>query len=116
MIQIINCGSFMRRKTDERFHRPAVYVIYKSKNNERLFDRYLLDVSKDVITWNTISDNQVSNPEDILGSSDLIESIMALHSKTSDTPITFSETVRAYLKNNSIGKKLTEVILKALGE
>lgn len=106
--KVFNCGSFMRRKSDDT-HRPSVGVIFSDKTVHRY---YLTSADKDIVTAKKDRPGAKIDPEEVLGNPELIEAIMEMSDK--DTPITFPEAVRHALRNGKIGKHIRQIILKAL--
>lgn len=111
----INCGSFMRRKSDERSHMPSVCVIYRSLKGKRIWDRYYVDTKADLMLFGPVADKPKSDPEELLGSPDFIQAVLDSY-KDSDNPINFSEAVKVHLKSGNFGKKVVKLVLEALGE
>lgn len=58
--RIINCGTFLRRKTDERSYRPQVGILYDDGHIEP----YYLDVSQDKWLGEESADDKTAEPRD----------------------------------------------------
>lgn len=106
--KIYNCGSFIRRKSDEG-HIPSVLVVYSDKHVER----YFLDSTNNDIIDHAAKDKAPSiDPEAVFSNPELIQEI--LNTSNSDKPIKFTEAVRHALINNNIGRHIQKIVLEAL--
>lgn len=99
---IFNCGTLMRRKSDEIKYEPQVGLLLSSGKIEQ----YHLDISKD----------KYLDIQDSLGtetSLDMKAFIQELE-KLGDTDLDFHDAMKQYLKKNKVKESVCNIILKAM--
>jgi DNA repair exonuclease SbcCD nuclease subunit len=98
-----NCGSLMRRNSDQVDYKPMVGLLYNDGSNEP----YYLDISKDKYLG-------VHEPmeTDALNMKAFIQEL----EKLGDTDLDFTEAMTRYLKDNKINMAICNIILKAIGQ
>ncbi len=99
---IFNCGSLMRRNSDQIDYQPQVGLLY----DDGSIEPYALDISEDkhlAISQGLLSD-------DSLNMKSFIEELEKLDS----TDLDFQEVMEQYLKKNKIKKPIRNIILKAM--
>jgi len=98
---VLNCGGFIRRKSDEINYVPTIGLIYSDGSVERK-------------RLNTLGDVFHENPEDRkevpLNMAQFIEGLEAL----GEHGLNFREAVENHLRTDEIDEKTKEIILKAL--
>jgi hypothetical protein len=99
---VYNCGGFLRRKSDEKFHQPSVGLIYSDGNMER----YYLDCSHDKF----LEGEEVLRILDGVGANGFIESLLEL----GDAALDFREAVKHLLAREKVDSRVKGIILKAL--
>jgi DNA repair exonuclease SbcCD nuclease subunit len=101
--QIWNCGSLMRRNSDQLIYEPRVGVLYSDGS----IDPHYLDISQD--EYLDISTKSLN--EDSLDMGKLIRELEKLDSSDLD----FTEVMEQYLKKNSINISICNILRKAMG-
>lgn len=99
---IFNCGTFMRRKLDEKEYQPSVGLIY----SDGKVIRYPLDVSRDKYLTN----DEVNEVLSGIGFQSLLEELSDL----GDVSLEFAETVRRIAKREKTNPKVKEILAKLL--
>lgn len=99
--KVLNCGGFMRRKTDEVDYRPSVGLIHSNGTIKRHF----LDTSKDVLT--ITEENKEAEKLDL---SEFLHDLAEL----TDSKLDFKEAVHLWMKTHPISKPTRRLILQAL--
>lgn len=102
---ILNPGSFMRRRIDEIDLRPCVGKLHKSGK----ITRHFLDTSEDQFL--KVSE-EVSNMAEILHLEKFVEELEELGDKTID----FVEVLKQFLDKNNIQGPVRNFVVRALGE
>lgn len=102
-LNVMNCGTFMRRKADERHYRPMIGILY---GNGKITPHYL-DVSQDL--WlddgaSKVFENAIENPNEF------IQTLRALGADSLD----FRAAVKTYLDTHDVDKDVTGLILSAI--
>ena len=100
---VFNCGSLMRRKSDQLNYKPQIGLLYESGRVEP----YYLDISKDK---HLILDSTT----DIGETPDMRMLIQELE-KLDGIDMDFSEVMVRYLKKNRIKKTICNIIMEAMG-
>lgn len=100
---IINNGTFLRRKTDEKDYQPFLGLIYTDGS----IDRHYLDTSKDIL-------NEESSLKDVscIDTKEFLEELL----KLGDASLNFADTVRNYLESKGMSDSVRKIILQALEE
>jgi len=99
---IFNCGTFMRRKSDEIDYKPQVGLLLESGKVES----YYLDISKD-------RHLEVQGKMDTAASLDMKAFIEELE-KLGDTDLDFEDAMKRYLKRNKIKDAVCNIIKIAM--
>jgi len=100
---IFNCGTLMKRKSDELDYQPQVGLLLKSGKVEP----YYLDTSEDRYL-------EVQNITDTKTIFDMRAFIKELE-KLGDTDLDFQDAMKRYLKRNKIKNGVCDIIRKAMG-
>jgi DNA repair exonuclease SbcCD nuclease subunit len=100
--EIFNCGTLMRRKSDEINYKPQVGLIYSDGSVEP----YYLDTSLD--KYLDVSETKDTNTE--LDISSFIEEL----SKLGEAAFDFSAAIKQYFAKHKTNKNVKNVILKAM--
>ncbi len=101
--QIFNCGTLMRRNSDEIDYQPQVGLLLESGKVQS----YCLDTSKD-------KHLDIQEQLDIITSLDMKAFIEELE-KLGDTDLDFHDAVKQYLKKNKVQEEICNIILRAMG-
>lgn len=99
---IFNCGGFMRRKADERGHRPSVGIVHQDGS----VVRRCLDVS---------ADRFVVEVGEKMGNLDLGHFVEELVNLT-DAAVDFADAVRRAVGDGKVSDGIRRTILDAMGE
>jgi len=100
--EIFNCGTLMRRKSDEINYKPQVGLIYSDGSVEP----YYLDTSLD--KYLDVSETKDTNTE--LDISSFIEEL----SKLGEAAFDFSAAIKQYFAKHKTNKNIKNIILKAM--
>jgi len=100
--KVLNCGTFMRRKTDEVNYKPCVGLIY----NTGLVERHFLDCSQDVIKRGAVEPDAGENLE----LKDFLESLTELGNSELD----FHDTMKQALEGPDVSNRVKQLILEAM--
>ncbi len=100
---ILNCGTLMRRKSDEIDYKPQVGLLSPSG---KVVPHYL-DISKDKYL-------DTQSPIDTKVSLDMKTFIQELE-KLDATDLDFQDVMKHYLKKNKVKETICNIILKAMG-
>jgi len=100
---IFNCGTFMRRKSDEVDYKPQVGLLLESGK----VVPYYLDISKDKY----LEIQNIPNAETSLDMKSFIKEL----EKLGNTDLDFHEAMKRYLKRKRIKESICNIILKAMG-
>jgi hypothetical protein len=101
--QIVNCGGFMRRRSDEIGYRPAVGLLY---GNGRV-GRYELDCSEDKIEGTTDSEENLCRS---LGVDHFLKELAAAGDNTLD----YAAAIRRRVAQSNYPMRARELLLEAL--
>lgn len=101
-VQFFNCGTLMRRKSDEIDYRPQVGLL----DENGIMHTYLLDISKD----KHLELPEAHEP----GEFDMKAFIQGLE-ELGDTALDFTEAIKQYMKTKKISTEVKTIILEALG-
>lgn len=99
---VINPGSFMRRKMDEREYRPCVGLIYNTKEKDNV-QRHYLDHSGDIF----LEEEQVIKAMSGIGTESFLEELSGL----SDAAIDFGDAVKRILDRKKVSDTVKKIIL-----
>ena len=102
--KVWNCGSLMRRHSDQINYQPRIAILY----DNCCLDFYYLDISKDKHI--KIADKEIVSDTGL----DMSVVIRELE-KLGDSELDFEEAVKSYLKNQKIEKQVQSILLKAMG-
>jgi DNA repair exonuclease SbcCD nuclease subunit len=102
--QIFNCGSLMRRNSDQLDYKPQVGLLY----DDGTVKPHYLDTSED----KHLDVERKTLGEDSLNMRDFIKEL----EKLGDTDLDFNDAMNNYLKKNKIKMPITNIILKAMGK
>jgi len=102
-IEIFNCGTLMRRKSDEVDYKPQVGLLLTDGSVVPHF----LDISQDKYL-------DIQSTEVIEASLNIKEFIQELE-KLGETDLDFSDAMKQYLKKNKIKIEICNIIIKAMG-
>lgn len=102
--EFFNCGTLMRRRTDEVSYKPQVGLILSNGSVKSLY----LDTSLDKIDLSC--PDTIDTEEVVLDVEDFLEELNDL----SQDPMDFREVVTRYLDDNSIRKEVCSVLLEAI--
>lgn len=98
---VLNCGGFIRRKSDERNYRPSVGILYDDGTVEREF----LDTSADVF----------HEQEDELGETPLgMQAFINELEMLGEHGMDFRESVLRHIQSNDIRPRVREIVKEAL--
>lgn len=102
---IFNCGTFMRRASDEKDYKPQVGLLLSSGDVET----HYLNISKDK-SIKTLSDKVVEEEFDMKTFIEELE-------KLGDTSLDFVEAMKRYLEKNKkkVNEETKKILLKAMG-
>ena len=100
---VVNCGTLIRRKSDERIHEPSVWILH----DDGTVKRKRLDTSID-----RFQEVQGERKETPFNMKDFIDRLEGLGEHGMD----FREAVEQHLKSEDIDPKTKEIILTALGD
>ncbi len=98
---IINCGTLMRRASDEIDYKPMVGLLYEDKTVKP----YYLDISKD----QHLESTDMEEVDDI-DMADFIQELAAL----GDSALDFTKAIQRYMRKNKTRKKVKDIILEAI--
>ena len=101
-IQVFNCGTLMRRKSDEINYKPQVGLLYSDGHIEP----YYLDISKDK---HLTTVDKESEKED-LDVSDFVKELESL----GETALDFTDAVKRYFDGKKTNKEIINIVLKAM--
>lgn len=101
---LLNCGGFMRRKSDERDYQPTVGLLRSNGS----ITRYKLDVSGDKFL--DTEDIPKSLRDNGIGMETFIEELSAL----GDAAIDFSEAVHRLLEREKVSPAVKKIVLASL--
>lgn len=101
---VLNCGGFMRRKSDEKEYQPSVGLLYSDGSVERR----PLDCSQDKF----VDVKEVENYLDKIGVDTFIDSLLEL----GDAAVSFDEMVQRVLDRKKVDERVKEFIIKALNK
>lgn len=102
---IFNCGSIMRRHSDQDSHRPSVGLL----QGDGTVTRHYLDISKDVLSH---------APEIDLAASELLDMtsfVEALRSLDHNDALNFTVALDRFLRDNKVAGRVAELVLQAVG-
>lgn len=100
---VLNCGTFMIRKSDERGYKPAVGLIYSDGSVER----YFLDTSKDKY----LEDSEILKALELAEDHGFIEGLMSLYDKAMDV----EECYRRAVESEKMPDAVKSLILRSIG-
>lgn len=100
---ILNCGTFMRRRADERDYQPKVGLL----RSDRTVERLSLDCSGDRFTEEQQMVEMVEKAFDL---GDLVEELNDL----SEVAIDFAEAMNVFFKSNKVSKGIRRLIMKSM--
>lgn len=100
--RLFNCGSFMRRRSDQLDYKPSVGIIY----NDGTIERHYLDISRDV--FEATADEPVVTSTDMQGLIDELQSV-------GEGSLDFEASVREWIKQNPTRKAAAKALMKAMG-
>lgn len=104
---VLNCGTMMRRKSDEKSYKPFVGLLW----NTGKVTKHFLDVSKDKFYVDFMNDElekmQQSLHIDLEG---FVDEMTALQDQGFD----WSKTVEAWVKKNKINTHVATIIMRAI--
>lgn len=100
---VYNCGTLMRRKSDEEDYHPGVGLLMSSGKVVQHF----LDTSED----KHLDIGSVEVEEEALDMADFIEGL----EKLGDTALDFTEAMKQFLKKEKPSMEVRDIILKAMG-
>ncbi len=100
---IFNCGTLMRRKSDEVDYKPQVGMLLESGKVRK----HYLDISKD----KHLDVRSAKGVEDSLDMKGFIQEL----EKLGDSDLDFSGAMKQYLKKNKIKMEICNIIMKAVG-
>ena len=103
-IPIFNCGTLVRRKTDEYEYKPRVGLLCA----DRTIKTHFLDISQDVLT---VSERVVQSEKEDLDLSGFLSELGGLQADSLD----FREAVLRTLEHESATQRVKEIVLKSLG-
>lgn len=98
---IVNCGSFMKRTSDQKDHEPSVWILHEDET----ITRHFLDCSEDVFT---VTEKREDQPE--LDVSKLVEELSTL----AEGAVDFTEAVKQYCEENGVKKDVQLIIKEAM--
>jgi hypothetical protein len=101
--QIINCGTLMRRRSDEIKYRPAIGLLYADGR----VGRYELDCTEDKIEGTTESEDLVCRT---VGMEHLITELAT----AGDTALDYPEAIRHTIATERPPRRVVELLLEAL--
>ena len=104
---IFNCGTLMRRKSDEEDYKPQVGLLFSDSSVER----YYLDISKDV---HLTVDDTVKEAE-ALDEIDMEVFAKELR-KLGSSALDFANAIKQFWTREKTKQKVQDIILKAMGE
>jgi len=102
-MRICNCGTLMRRKTDERDYKPGVGLLHADGK----VTRHYLDTSQDKFIQATEAEEAV---EKIL---DMTAFVSGLRDLEANDALDFVVAVKRFLKDNKVAGRVAEIILEA---
>ena len=101
---VFNCGTLMRRKSDEVDYRPMVGLLL----SDGKIKIHYMDISKD--KYLTIKNDNMITKLDDLKISDFVKELEKLGS----TGLDFEEAVNRYFEMNKVARKTRQILLKAI--
>lgn len=104
-ISILNCGSFIRRKSDEETYQPAIGYLFDDGSIERKF----LDTSKDVLG---LSNNKVKQPASGKDYQEVIDELNRL----GDAAMDFADAVRRKMEREVTRLEVRKEVETAIEE
>jgi len=102
---VLNHGCFIRRKLDEREHRPLIGLVCERKGKVTV-RRHHLDTEADCF----------ADPKDVTEEAPDFGDFLAELSSLTDAPVNFTEAVRALLSKGELGERARDYILRAMGD
>jgi len=102
-IKLLNCGTLMRRKSDEIDYKPQIGLLFEDGS----IKPYYLDTSKDKY----LDIQSKISEEDSLDMKAFIKEL----EKLGDSDLDFHTAVKQYLKKNKIKMEICNIIYKAMG-
>ncbi len=100
--QILNCGTLMRRKSDEVDYQPQIGLLLDSGK----MISHKLDISQD----QHLESMENVNEDEKIDLSDFIEELELL----GDTALDFQEAMKQYFESNKTKKAVKKILLKAM--
>lgn len=101
LYSIFNGGTFIRRKSDERLHKPCVGIIY----SDGTVKRHLLDTSVD-----KFHEDVEDHPETAIDMKAFIDGL----EKLGEQGVDFREAVKQHLAKEDLSKETKQIILSAI--
>jgi len=101
---IVNCGSFMNRKIDEKDYEPSIWLLCRNGSIKRL----PLDTSHDKWREHTIT----QKPEALIDMADFLERCKGLGSEGID----FKTIIQALANEDGVTSMIKKLLLAAIGE
>lgn len=101
---VYNCGSFIRRNSDEEDHRPSIGILFADGTIERVY----LDISEDKLIV-TDRETALLAEEDHVDVTDFLKEMRSLRLSGAD----FGEALNRYL-SSGVPMKTRELVLEAL--
>lgn len=100
---VINCGTFIRQKSDEKDHKPHVGILY----DDGMIERKYLDTSAD--KWRADVDKLPAGIQSL----DADEFLAVVQSLT-DLKLDYDSAVKLYMEENSTGQEAQRLVLHLL--
>lgn len=97
-----NCGSLMRRRSDQKDYKPQIGLIYKDGSVKP----WKLDISKDKY----LKTLDTKGKKELLDMEDFLDEL----SKLGDSALDFTEAMKRFNRENKTGLKIRNIITKAM--
>lgn len=95
---LVNAGSIMRMKSDQKDHKPRVYIWYDDNSVEPVY----LPIKKDVVDDSHIMENNDKN--------DRLEAFVSSVNDNYEVKLSFEDNLKNYMKKNKVKKEIKDII------
>jgi hypothetical protein len=97
-VHVLNCGGFMRRKSDEKSYQPVMGLVYSDGS----IRRHPLDTTQDTFTRNP----KLDEPDGEFNIDEFVEQI----NKLGEQAVDFHEQIEQYLLDNKVDNYVEKLL------